>query len=47
VRLRDWVRELLDGPAHTEWQMAPGELDNVFSQKKTPLALAPLPPVYP
>jgi hypothetical protein len=24
-----------------------GELDNVFSQKKTPLALAPLAPVYP
>jgi hypothetical protein len=28
--LRNWVKELLDGPARKEWRMSPGELDNVF-----------------
>ncbi|MEA2473506.1 MAG: hypothetical protein QOE06_1421 [Thermoleophilaceae bacterium] len=30
VRLIDRVKELLDGPARTEWEMAPGALNNVF-----------------
>ena len=30
VRLRDRVKDLLDGPARSEWTMSPGELDNVF-----------------
>jgi len=28
-------------------RVADGELDNVFSQAKTPLSVAVLPPVYP
>lgn len=30
LRLRDFVHELLKGPARTEWQMAPGALDSIF-----------------
>lgn len=30
IRLRDWVKDFLAGPAPTEWSMTPGELNNIF-----------------
>jgi hypothetical protein len=30
LRLREWVREHIDGAAKTEWQMTPGAIENVF-----------------
>ncbi|MDW5595099.1 DUF5677 domain-containing protein [Conexibacter stalactiti] len=30
LRLRDWVKDLVDGSARTEWTMTPGSLNNVF-----------------
>lgn len=30
LRLRDWAKDFLDGPARTEWTMSPGALNNVF-----------------